>query len=145
MTGWKRPKLYCTDSGLCAFLTGVKDPRDLHDLPLGGPLWETFVFSELRRAQLAASGGWSLWFFRDRRGEVDFLRHRGGLFDLADAKLSRSPRAADARSLRRVAAELGPDRVQSMTLLSATEASYPLDEGLWAQGPGDPWPPTRAV
>lgn len=82
----KAPKLYLSDTGLCAFLMGMTTARDLASSPLIGPLWETLVFAEIRRRQLGRQGGWTHNFWRDRTKEADFLLHRGGRFDLAEAK-----------------------------------------------------------
>ena len=54
----KSPKLYLGDAGLCSFLCGVREARDVRDSPLRGALWETFVFSELRRRDSEIDGGW---------------------------------------------------------------------------------------
>ena len=137
----KTPKLYLCDSGLCAFLCGVRPSDDLTALPLGGPLWETRVFSELRRAQLAATGGWSLWYWRDRSKEVDFLHHAGGTFHLADAKLTSQPGARDVSALRRVARELPEGSVRSLSILCRADQDYPLADGARALPLDVPWPP----
>lgn len=137
----KTPKLYLCDPGLCAFLCGIREPDDLTTLPLGGPLWETMVFAQLRRSQLAATGGWSMWYWRDRSKEVDFLVHRGGAFDLADAKLTSQPGPGDLRSLRRVAAELPEGSVNSLSVLCRTRQDYPLGERARALPVDAEWPP----
>ncbi|GMV44549.1 MAG: hypothetical protein AMXMBFR64_62650 [Myxococcales bacterium] len=136
----KSPKLYLSDSGLCAFLVGLHSPAELDASPLGGSLFETFAFSQLRRAQVNGHGGWSLWFWRDRSKEADFLLHRAGRFDLADAKLSTHPSARDTQPLRRVAAELPQGTVRSLSLLCRAPHPYPLGAGAWALPVGDPWP-----
>ena len=87
----KRPKIFLRDSGLAAFLCGVHTVEDLHATPLAGPLWETLVCAELRRAQANERGSWDLAFYRDRSCEADFLLHRGGRFHLGDAKWAERP------------------------------------------------------
>ena len=59
----KRPKLYLRDAGLAAFLCGVRTTGALHSSPLAGPLWETLVCSEIRRAQSNRRGAWDLHFW----------------------------------------------------------------------------------
>jgi predicted AAA+ superfamily ATPase len=86
----KTPKLHFNDSGLCTFLMGMQEADDLFRSPLAGALWETTVFTELRK-HLAAEGGWHLAFWRDRTKEADFLLHRAGCFVLMDAKWSETP------------------------------------------------------
>ncbi len=122
----KSPKLYLGDTGLCCFLAGVRSSAELRDSPLAGALWETLVFGEIRRLQVNRSGGWDLNFWRDRGKEVDVLVHRGGIFDLADAKWTELPAARDAEALHRVAEELG--RVRRAALICPTANPYPLSK-----------------
>ncbi len=120
----KSPKLYLGDTGLCCLLSGIRSAADLAQSPLAGPLWETLVFGELRRLQMNTSGGWDLHFWRDRAKEADFLFHRGGVFDLADAKWTELPSAKDAAALERVAAEVGKTR--QAAVICRTANPYPL-------------------
>ncbi len=122
----KRPKVYVADSGLLSFLVGLRDASELGGSPLAGALWETFVFSEIRRTQLGSSGRWELGLWRDRTKEVDFLLHRAGRFVLAAAKWTEHPDARDARALARVAAEVGAHLVDRQAILCACRNPYPL-------------------
>jgi len=124
----KSPKLYLGDTGLACFLCGVRSVDDLLGSPLAGPLWETLVFGEIRRAQSNREGGWDLSFWRDRTREADFLRHRGGSFDLADAKWTERPDARDAAALERVAAELPAGSLRRCAVLCRSPNPYPLTE-----------------
>lgn len=99
------------------------------------------VFAQLRRAQTNTRGGWSLWFWRDRTREADFLYHRGGRFDLADAQFGAQPSTRDVEPLRRVAAQLPEGNVRSLALLCRTPREYPLGPGARALPVDAPWPP----
>lgn len=138
----KSPKLYFADSGLCAFLMGIEDGRELLRAPLGGALWETMVFAQLRRQQNNAGGTWSLWFWRDRTREADFLLHRGGRFDLADAKLTARPTERDIQRLRNVARRLPDGRVESLSIFCRTDTRFPLGPDGVARSVDDAWPPS---
>ena len=123
----KSPKVYLADTGLACFLLGIDTPAQLLASPLLGPLWETFVFAELRKRTTFARGTWDgLWFWRDARGlEVDFLVHRGGRYELLEAKVSEHPREGDAAALDKVAAALGgPERITRAQILCRTPAPY---------------------
>lgn len=122
----KTPKLYLCDTGLSCFLAGIRSTADLLASPLLGALWETLVFGELRRRQINKSGGWSLHFWRDRTREADFLFHRGGRFELADAKWSETPTTRDADALLRVAAELPAGTVDRCAVVCRAAHAYPL-------------------
>lgn len=112
----KSPKLYWSDAGFLSWLLGIRDEAELLRSPLAGAVWETFVCSELRRRQLALEGGTSLHFWRDRGREVDFLIHRGGRFELLEAKLTADPTPRDAAQLEDVARVLG-GKVSAQRLL----------------------------
>lgn len=133
----RSPKLYWSDAGFLTWLLGIRDEAELLRSPLAGAIWETFVCSELRRRQLALEGGTSLHFWRDRGTEVDFVIHRGGRFELMEAKLTADPTRRDAQQLEAVAKELGA-KVSAQRLLC--RAPKPVHLGpVVALGPNEAW------
>lgn len=86
----KSPKLHFNDCGLCAFLMGMRTLNDLYSSPLTGALWETTVFTEIRKL-LSFNNSWHLSFWRDRTKEADFHFSRAGKVKIADAKWSENP------------------------------------------------------
>ena len=65
-------------------MLNISSAEELLNSPMLGAIWETFIFSELRKKYF---GAWDIWFWRDRQGiEVDFLFHKGGTFDLLEVK-----------------------------------------------------------
>lgn len=75
----KSPKLYFTDTGLLCRLLGVRSPDDLRHHPLRGPIFETFVVSEMRKLYLHHGQRPPLYFWRDSNGrEVDLVVDAGG-------------------------------------------------------------------
>ena len=89
----KMPKLYFYDTGLVCWLLGIRQPEQLRSHPLRGPVFETWVVSEIvkHRANQGMTGG--LWFYRDRNGaEVDLVIDRQGSgFTLLEAKSAATP------------------------------------------------------
>jgi len=84
----KSPKLNLNDPGLLCFLLGI-DAQNLMTSLLIGPVWETFVFAEFRKAAIVSSDSGSLWYYRDDQGrEVDFIRMHHGRLDLFEVKWS---------------------------------------------------------
>ncbi len=122
----KTPKLYLCDTGMAAFLMGIRRVDDVGSSPLVGALWETLVAAELRRRQMHCDGGWDFHFWRDRTKEADFLFHRGGTFDLAEAKWTEHPSQRDADTLLRVAADLPRGRVRRCVIVCRCANTYPL-------------------
>ena len=123
----KTPKLHFNDSGLCAFLMGVQKPADLFTSPLAGALWETTVFTEIRK-HLASGGGWQLAYWRDRTKEADFLLHRAGRFLLADAKWSEQPSSGGKLPLVRKEFSAPPPSA----LISRVANAFPMPDGVRA-------------
>ena len=89
------PKLYFNDVGLLCFLLGL-GKHSVTDSYLIGPIWETFLFSELRKYLSAIAPEASIWFYRDQSREIDFLIEKDARITLAEAKWKG---ASDAKGL----------------------------------------------
>lgn len=74
----KTPKLYFYDTGLAAWLLGIRDPSHLTSHPLRGNLFENWVMTELLKAQLHQGEPTRLYFWRDHDGsELDAVVEYG--------------------------------------------------------------------
>ena len=135
----KSPKLYLTDSGLLAFLLGLRSRDELERSPYKGAWWETFVFAELRKRYALASPGGRLYFWRDRAHEVDFLWHQGGRFRALEAKWTETPAPKDLDGLRYLERFLGPERKLSHAVICRAASAHPLAEAGRALSAKDPW------
>jgi predicted AAA+ superfamily ATPase len=68
----KTPKLYFCDTGLAAWLLGVKKLEYVAGLPQRGALFENWAMTELMKAHTNAGMPASLFFLRDKTGhEID--------------------------------------------------------------------------
>ena len=134
----KTPKLYWGDVGMLVWLLGIRDADELARSPYAGAVWETFAFAELRKRRAATGEAGTLAYYRDRDKEADFVIHRGGRFELMEAKWTASPTARDADGLAVVAERLGAGHVTARRLLCRAPASYPVG-GATATGPDAPW------
>lgn len=73
----KTPKLYFLDSGLAAWLLGIRDAATLSLHPLRGALFETWVVAEYVKNALNQGETPNLSFWRDNLGhEVDLLQEK---------------------------------------------------------------------
>jgi predicted AAA+ superfamily ATPase len=86
----KSPKLYFSDTGLVSYLMGLNVSNVL-DSPHLDHLWETFVFSELRKSLFLQHPEATLWFYRDQQKEADFMISYGSKLYLLDAKWKEIP------------------------------------------------------
>lgn len=100
----KSPKLYFADTGLAAYLLGLENLRLLEKSAFDGPLFESFVASEIVKAQVNAGAKKELYYFRDSRGlEVDFVIPQSGRrLLLLEAKATRTIHPEAAGSLLRL-------------------------------------------
>ncbi len=128
----KTPKLYLNDTGLLCHLLGLREADEIAESPYAGAVWETLVCSELRKLIQNGRRAGDLFFWRDRSNEVDFLIHRGGHFELLEAKWTESPSARDRSGLKRVRALLPPGSVRSAVIICRVPHEVPLGDGLRA-------------
>ena len=105
----KRPKLYFMDTGLCCYLAHASNPRTLMVSQLAGPMFETFVATQIIKS--FASRGMDphhyLYYYRDKNGnEIDMLIAHENKLHPVEIKLSSDPGRHAARHFRLVP-ELG--------------------------------------
>ncbi len=128
----KSPKLYLADSGLLCALLNIRSEDALRESPAAGAIWETFVFAQLRARERRAGRAGSLFFWRDRIREVDFVVDVGGHLELLEAKWTELPDASDAVNLDFVRQIVGKARVASGAVVSRTPNSFLLAGGFRA-------------
>lgn len=74
----KTPKLYFHDTGLAAYLMGIRDPAHLSIHAARGALFENFVISELLKRRYNQGLASNLYFWRNNTGEeVDVVIEQG--------------------------------------------------------------------
>lgn len=128
----KSPKLYLSDTGLLCALLNIRTPEALLQSPAAGAVWETFVFAQLRDRERRAGRMGSLFFWRDRTREVDFLVEAGGRLELFEAKWTEIPDLGDTVNLDYVRNLIGKSRVAGGGVVSRTTNSFPFSNGFRA-------------
>jgi hypothetical protein len=74
----RSPKLYFTDTGLAAYLLGIRTAEQAERDPLRGALYENLVVTELLKQRLNRGLRPDMYFFRDSHGnEVDVVLRDG--------------------------------------------------------------------
>lgn len=130
----RRPKVFITDPGLAAWLTGktaaaLEDPTD----PATGQLVETFVFTELRRQATWAATEVGLYHWRDRdNAEVDLvLEAADGRVAGLEIKSGHTPRSEWFRWLAEMRDSLG-EKFRAGIALYAGDQVLPFGDRLLA-------------
>ena len=122
----KTPKLYLMDTGLLCALLNIRDEASLLASPSVGAIWETFVFAQLRHRERGAGRAGSLFFWRDRSREVDFVVDSGGRLELFEPRWTELPGESEAAGLAFVRESLGRTAVRSGTIVCRAPNRYPL-------------------
>ncbi|MGH9511358.1 MAG: ATP-binding protein [Terriglobales bacterium] len=125
----KSPKLYVADTGVLCALLNIRTVEDLRQAPAVGAVWETFVFAQLRARERRMGRIGSLFFWRDRTREVDFVVDAAGKVDLFEAKWNEVPSVGDTVNLEFVRNVVGQSRIASGAIVCRTTKSYPLPNG----------------
>jgi len=128
----KSPKLYMADTGVLCALLNIRSEDALRESPAAGAIWETFVFAQLRSRERRAGRVGSLFFWRDRTREVDFVIDIGGRLELFEAKWTELPSEGDAVNLNFVRNVLGNARVSAGAVVSRTRNGFPIPSGFRA-------------
>ncbi len=103
----KSPKIYFTDVGTLCYLTGLKDPAHAASGPMGGPIMETAVLSEIVKALTHRVIEPQVYFWRTSAGsEVDIVVETAGKLVPIEVKLSATPRPRMASSIRALQEDL---------------------------------------
>lgn len=97
----KAPKLYFLDTGLAAFLTKWQSPETLFNGAMAGPIFETFVISEIVKSYLFRGKQPPIYYFRDKEGrEIDLLIEKEDKLIPIEIKKAISIRDDDVKHIR---------------------------------------------
>lgn len=131
----KSPKIYFSDTGLCAYLTAWTSPQTLAAGAMSGAFFETFAVTEIFKSHLHNGHIPQLYFLRDsNRLEIDLLLERDGILHPIEIKKTAAPTKAMTKNFERFREaglkNLGYGAVVCMTdalrPLSATAAAVPV-------------------
>jgi uncharacterized protein len=129
----KSPKLYLADTGLLCALLNIGSEDALRRSPAIGAVWETFVFAQLRHRERRARRTRSLYFWRDRTREVDFVAEGGDRLELFEAKWTEIPDVADTVNLGFVREAIGKARATRGAVVCRAPNGFPLPNGFRAR------------
>ncbi len=105
----KMPKLHFHDTGLACRLLGIRSAGHLRSHPLRGPLFESWVVSEILKHRCNAGETGHLYHYRDAHGvEADLVIDRAGHLTVLEARAAQTPSASLFDSIHRVRAALQP-------------------------------------
>ena len=99
----KMPKLHFYDVGLACRLLGIRTTDQLRNHPLRGPLFESWVVSEIVKYRLNAGETGGLHHYRDQNGvEADLIIEHPDRLSLVEAKAAQTVTTSLLDGVRRV-------------------------------------------
>jgi len=124
----KSPKLYFYDSGLAAWLAGLRSADELALSSLRGPLFETWALGEVLKARSNHRLAPSLHYWRDQAGvEIDLLLDHGARLSPVEFKAGQTVAADWADALNRYRA-LAAQRAAGQPAIAPAQLVYGGDE-----------------
>lgn len=128
----KSPKVYFTDVGILCYLSGLKDPEHAASGPMGGPIMETAVLSEIVKTITHRGQEPRVYFWRTSAGtEVDIVVEAGGKIVPIEVKLSATPRPAMAFSIKTFQKDFG-DKAMPGYVVHPGDVRLPLGSNVTA-------------
>jgi predicted AAA+ superfamily ATPase len=123
----KSPKVYFTDCGLVAYLTGLKT-RDLILFgPLSGPLFENYVVQESIKTLFAAGRQPEIYFYRTHKGlEADLIVPAGPKIIPFEIKTTKTPRPAMAQNIKKISDISSAVETRGAGIISLNEETFQL-------------------
>lgn len=104
----KAPKVYFTETGLAAYLLGIRAPGQVPVHPLVGGLFENLVILEILKDRLNRGEEADMYFMRTSSGiEADVVVENGGRLDLYEIKSSSTFRADMTANVAKIASIAG--------------------------------------
>ncbi|MFZ1983782.1 MAG: ATP-binding protein [Desulfatitalea sp.] len=130
----KTPKLYFTDTGLCAWLTEWSGPETLEAGAASSAILETWIFAELLKSWWHNGQRAPFYFYRDKdQKEIDLLIVQDGTLYPLEFKKSASPDKTAVRHfqvLQKLKMPIGPGGVICLSPhylpITATTHSIPV-------------------
>jgi predicted AAA+ superfamily ATPase len=120
----KRPKIYFTDTGLCAYLTEWITPETLEKGAMSGAIFEMFVINEVIKSYRHNGKSQTFYYYRDsNRNEIDLLISRNGLFYPIEIKKTANPTKENIKSFDTFSQF---EKIEYASLICLTNKVYPL-------------------
>jgi uncharacterized protein len=107
----KMPKLHFLDTGLACWLLGIRSADELRTHPLRGPIFESWVVSEILKHRTNQGEHGHLFYYRDQHGlETDLIIEHGKKLTIVEVKAGQTVSSDMLNTTRRVQDVLGTVR-----------------------------------
>lgn len=125
----KSPKIYFLDTGLCCFLIGLTEKKELLAYQNLGAIFETLVFGQIYRKIALDGHTEKLYFYRDAQGrEVDFVIEKALKYRLVEVKWTQTPKRRSV-GFEAFTAIVGDENILERRFVTRDRTIVPYPEG----------------
>lgn len=97
----KKPKLYFLDTGLAIFLAKYKNIETLMSSQFAGPIYETYVISEIIKSYVNNGLSPDIYYYRDNaNNEIDLIYEENNTIYPLEIKKTSTPNISDLKNFR---------------------------------------------
>jgi len=94
----KRPKLYFFDTGLAAYLIGLRDVEGIKNSYLKGALVENYIMNEIYKSYINSGVDYEMFYYRDTsQNEIDLVLNENGNIHLLECKAGTNYNLSDIK------------------------------------------------
>jgi uncharacterized protein len=125
----KAPRMYFMDTGLAAYLTRWSSPETLETGAMSGPIFETWVVTEIYKSYLNKGVRPPMYFYRDsNQKEIDLILVKDDILSPIEIKKTNTPRNAtkNFNALEGLTASIGMGGV-----ICLSDDLLPIDANNW--------------
>ncbi len=128
----KSPKIYAIDTGVLCHLLRINTKEEYEISPYKGNILETFVYSELLKANTYASNRAEITYYRTSdKKEIDFIMEFSGGIIAIEVKASKSVDKSDFKHIYHLSGEI-PDLFVKGIVFYDGENVLKVDENMYA-------------
>ena len=106
----KTPKIFSIDTGVLCHLLQISTEDEFNKSPLKGEILETFIFSELLKANSYAQSRTNLYYYRTTdKKEIDFILEYSSKIIALEIKASKTVKKDDFKHIYNLKSELNKE------------------------------------
>lgn len=127
----RKHKLYFSDTGLASYLIGISSAKELEMSSFKGPLFETFIYNEIRKTYLNNNIEPQLFYYRDNnQNEIDLIVKNGTNLSLVEIKSGNKYDTNDIKSFKQI--DKTQYEIKGKCLLCNNKDAYRIATGIYA-------------
>ena len=128
----KTPKIFSIDTGVLSHLLQISSEEEFNKSPLKGEILETFIFSELLKANSYAQNRVNLYFYRTTdKKEIDFILEYSNKIIALEIKASKTVKKDDFKHIYNLKNEIQKDFDKGIVLYMG-DTFLQIDENIFA-------------